>query len=92
MQNQFNQLAEQWKYESKFIQSIDQKSKLNSYQQIIKMGKDAVPIILNDLKINGPNDWFYALSKITGENPITKDIEGNMIKMTQAWIDWYNNQ
>ncbi len=49
---------------------------------------DAVPFILKDLIANGPDDWFWALSKITGENPITEDIAGDMNKMTEAWLTW----
>ena len=52
------------------------------------MGMDAVPFILKDLMTNGPDDWFWALSKITGENPITEDIAGDMNKMTEAWLLW----
>ena len=52
------------------------------------MGEPAVPLILNDLKCNGPNDWFWALTMITDQNPITEAIAGNMKAMTEAWLQW----
>jgi hypothetical protein len=41
-----------------------------AYRRIIDMGRDTVPYILEDLVQNGPDDWFWALTTITGENPI----------------------
>ncbi|HJT32793.1 MAG TPA: hypothetical protein VJ783_12200 [Pirellulales bacterium] len=59
-----------------------------AYQQIIGMGPAAVPCILSDLAEHGPNDWFWALTAITGENPISQEIAGNMKTMTEAWLRW----
>jgi hypothetical protein len=44
--------------------------------------------MLQDLAENGPEDWFRALTTITGENPITADIRGKLQPMTEAWIKW----
>jgi hypothetical protein len=52
------------------------------------MGEAALPFILKDLAENGPDDWFWALTAITDENPITQDIAGNMAAMTEAWLQW----
>ena len=52
------------------------------------MGEPAIPLILKDLADNGPNDWFWALTAITDENPITEEIAGNMVAMTEAWLQW----
>jgi hypothetical protein len=62
-----------------------------AYQKIIGMGEPAIPLILKDLEKNGPNDWFWALTAITDENPITQDIAGNMAAMTEAWLQWGRN-
>ncbi|MBI1831736.1 MAG: hypothetical protein HYR84_09835, partial [Planctomycetes bacterium] len=58
------------------------------YQKIIGMGKPAIALILDDLRRHGPSDWFWALTAITGENPITDDLAGNMSAMTEAWLQW----
>jgi hypothetical protein len=52
------------------------------------MGASAIPLILKDLSENGPDDWFWALTAITDENPISEDIAGNMPAMTEAWLQW----
>ena len=35
-----------------------------------------------------PDDWFYALRAITGDNPVTNQIAGDVKKMTEAWVAW----
>jgi hypothetical protein len=61
-----------------------------SYARIIGLGLAAVPLILEAMK-RDPDDWFYALRAITGVNPVTAAMAGNMKKMTEAWIRWGEN-
>lgn len=84
----FLMLSREWKRETRFISSITEKSIHPAYQNIIGMGEDVVPLILADLSENGPDDWFWALTAITDENPITEDFAGNMQAMTEAWLQW----
>ena len=84
----FAQLAETWKKETAHESRIAAKSMHQAYQRIIGMGERAIRLILQDLDKNGPNDWFWALSAITGENPITADMAGNMEAMTRVWLQW----
>ncbi len=51
------------------------------------MGWEALPLIVRDLK-ESKADWFWALTAITGENPISEEIAGNIKKMTEAWLQW----
>jgi chemotaxis regulatin CheY-phosphate phosphatase CheZ len=87
----FKVLAAQWKRETKFLSNVNKKCTHIAYQKIIGMGRAAVPLIINDLEQNGPNDWFWALHVITDANPITEEIAGNMQAMTEAWITWWRN-
>ena len=65
----FNTLALQWKREVAAVSSI-QKMVLNpNYQRIIGMGPRVLPVILRSLK-ESSSHWFWALTSITGENPI----------------------
>ena len=89
MKTKFQKLANQWKNESRFLSTVSKKIQLDSYQEIIKMGIQVVPFIIQDLKENGPNDWFCALSILTKQNPIKQEFTGNMELMTNAWINWY---
>ena len=59
----------------------------SSYQRIIEMGQDAVPLILQELQ-KRPDHWFPALHTITGANPVPEEAQGNLSKMTDAWLNW----
>jgi hypothetical protein len=69
------------------LSNIAKKCTHPAYQHIIGMGRSAVPCILQDLK-ESQDDWFWALTAITGENPIAKEIAGDVKKMTEAWLQW----
>jgi len=84
----FADLAEQWRRETRLISNISKKALHPAYQQIIGMGEAAVPLILRGIEKNGPDDWFWALTSITGANPITESISGNIPAMTEAWLQW----
>jgi hypothetical protein len=59
-----------------------------AYQRIIGMGPAVVPFMLERFRDGALEHWFWALSAITGENPITEDIAGNIKKMAEAWVQW----
>jgi hypothetical protein len=84
----FEKLAANWKAKTKFLSNVTTKIFHADYQKIIGMGKDAIPFILNDLADNGPNDWYWALTAITDVNPIQPEMAGNMVAMTEAWLQW----
>jgi hypothetical protein len=87
-EQRFQKLASLWKSETKFLSNISKKVMHPAYQKIIGMGELSVPLILHDLAENGPDDWFWALTAITDENPITEETAGNMAAMTEAWLQW----
>jgi hypothetical protein len=85
--DQFSQLAAEWKAKSRFLSNTAQMAMLNPYQRIIGMGTPAVPFILQELQ-REPDQWFWALEAITGENPVPRDSAGAVREMAQAWIEW----
>ena len=90
-EQRFKRLARVWKSETELISKVSKRIIHPAYQKIIGMGDATVPWILMDLAENGPNDWFWALTAITDKNPITKEMAGNMIAMTEAWLAWGKN-
>jgi hypothetical protein len=83
----FRELVRQWKEATAFTSSGTEIALHPAYQQIIGMGKDAVPLILDELQ--GEEDhWFWALRSITGEDPVAPSERGNLPKMTAAWLAW----
>jgi hypothetical protein len=87
-EQRFKELADKWKEETGHFSNVNKRWTDLWYSQIIGLGEAAVPLILRDLVDNGPDDWFWALTAITGCNPITKDSAGNMRAMAEAWIKW----
>ena len=59
-----------------------------AYKEIIAMGVEAVPYMLQDMIDHGPDHWFVALYLITGAFPIAKEDAGKMQVMADKWIDW----
>jgi len=85
--DRFTLLAAEWKDRSRYLSNTAQIAMLKPYQQIIGMGKPAVPLILKELE-REPDQWFWALEAITGENPVPKEAAGKVQQMAQSWIDW----
>jgi hypothetical protein len=83
----FSELAAQWREETAFCPTALEMAMHPAYQQIIGMGKSAIPLILKELK-EEPVHWFWALRAITGENPVAPADRGNVPKMAQAWLIW----
>jgi hypothetical protein len=88
IQSQFDDLAEKWRSETRFISNVTKRALHPSYQRIIGIGPSAVPLILHEMSEKGPDDWFWALTAITGENPISEESSGNMNAMMEAWLKW----
>jgi hypothetical protein len=76
-----------WLAETMFSSNTDEIVSNRNYLEIIKVGKPFLKLILEDLETTH-NHWFYALAEITQQNPVKKESAGNMIEMTNDWIDW----
>ena len=87
IEHRFRQLVAQWKEETRFLSSIHEMVSHPAYLQIIGLGNQAVPLLLDELR-REPDHWFVALQAITGTNPIPQSASGDVEKMTQAWLAW----
>lgn len=85
---EFAQLVNQWHQEIGITSSISRIVTCPSYLRIIAMGKLALPLILNDLRLHrdDPDFWFVALEAITGEDPVPDEACGDSVKMAEAWL------
>lgn len=83
----FTELTNTWRKETRLSSSVTTKAMNHAYQRIIGMGMKVVPFILKDL-LNQPDHWFWALSAITGDNPVNPEDAGNIEKMRDAWLDY----
>lgn len=82
----FNEYKENWLRETKFISNMTEITNNYYYQQIILLGENVIPLIIQDLKYE-ENHWFYALEKILSFTPIKNEHKGiyNLMK-----LDWLN--
>ena len=87
VQERFEALREDWKSRTRHLSNVAQIALVSSYQQIIGMGPQALPLILAELK-QETDHWFWALEAITGETPVPKEDTGDMAASAAAWIAW----
>lgn len=87
---QFAQLLAEWHKERGITSSITTMAMCPSYQKIIGMGERAIPLILRQMENEGdePDMWFWALRALTNTDPVPEDARGNIVRMSQAWLNW----
>lgn len=87
--DRFHRLAAEWRERVEYISSMTVMINDPAYQEIIRMGWEVVPVIIDDLR-REPDWWFTALRQITGENPAPPDAAGKLGRLAEAWIDWWD--
>lgn len=87
----FSRLAKEWKEATIFTSSVTRIATDPAYQQIIGMGADAVPLILEELA-RETDHWFWALHAITGVDPTAAEDAGNVESMAASWLNWGRGQ
>lgn len=87
LEDRFQQLAAQWRRDVGPLSSVSKIVEHPSYQAIIALGRDVVPLILRDLE-REPDHWFTALRALTGADPIAPEDRGRMDRMAAAWVRW----
>lgn len=93
IEERFREQADKWAHETRHLSSPTQRAGHPSYQAILGMGQEnkeeVVRLLLRDLQQNR-RPWFWALSYLTHDNPITREDAGRMDKMISAWVTWGN--
>jgi len=85
LQGRFDKLAKQWRLETRFSSSLDEKVLNPAYQSIIAMGEKAVPLVLVELD-RERGHWLWALHFMTGVDPVPEG--ANVEAARQAWLKW----
>lgn len=90
---EFRRLISQWHNERGATSSISKMAMCPSYQRLIANGQRFLPLILRQMESEGdePDQWFWALHAITGADPITEDMRGDIVQMSRAWLNWARN-
>lgn len=87
LENEFRRLTSEWKEQSAALSSPTEIAVLPAYQRIVGMGQSVVPLILREME-QEPDFWFWALRAITGADPVSPEIRGNVPEMTASWLSW----
>ena len=90
----FQSLVTKWRQERGAMSSITEMVLCPAYQAMIGMGPSAIQFILAQLESEGdePDQWFWALRVLTGENPVRDEDRGNSLRMAQSWLEWAKNR
>lgn len=91
VETRFNDLADKWTSETAHHSMMSKVVLHRSYQEIIGLGRDALPLILKRLAVE-PNHWFWALRAISGEDPVPAADIGRFDAMRHAWLQWGRNR
>lgn len=87
LEQEFNELASQWRRETGMLSFIRQKAMHPAYQKIIGMGKDALPFIFRELQ--GPGgDWLWALESIVRPKMNPASGTTDFKDAVAAWLNW----
>jgi hypothetical protein len=84
---EFHRLVEWWERETWPYSSVEKICTHPAYQRIIGLGPSAVPLILAELQ-KEPHHYFWALTAITGDDPIADEHAGCMQEMADDWLRW----
>lgn len=87
----FYSLAEAWRQDVRLTSSLTDMILHPAYQRIIGMGVESVPFLLRELE-RKPDHWFWALTAITGVDPVLPEDRGKLRKMADAWLRWGKEQ
>ncbi len=87
IEERFHRLAAAWHRDTDFLSSMDAAESHPAYQEIIRLGPAAVPLLLRDLAENHTH-WFGALEAITGVRPAPASAAGDIPRMAEAWLRW----
>jgi hypothetical protein len=87
VEQRLRRLEAQWLADTQFLSDARRIIDHPAFRQIVALGREAVPTLLRDLQAQ-PSLWVWALSEMTGEDPVTPADAGNVRKMSDAWVAW----
>ena len=87
VEQRFRELVDIWRRDTEYTSSTTRMIMHPAYQQIIGMGPAVLPLLLEELK-SRPDHWPWALTAITGVDPVPAEARGNLAAMTDAWLHW----
>jgi hypothetical protein len=87
LEERFRRLADEWSRETRNVSSLTAMASHPKYRQIVDLGWDVVPYLIDDLQKN-KRYWLPALAEITKLRPYDSTDEGNSKIMIDSWVSW----
>lgn len=89
LRQRFEKYADEWRSQTAHFSVLSQRIMHPSYQRIIGLGPDVLPLIIKRL-LTRPDHWFWALRSIAGEDedPVRREDVGKFAVMRAAWLHW----
>ena len=99
LESTFNVLADKWEEETAFYSLLSQMVQHYSYQLILSIGEEAIPLILRRIERKG-GLWYHALETISGmptpAGVAELETKGwHAVKVNEAnaaWLQWGKEQ
>jgi hypothetical protein len=83
----FKALKESWLRETAYLSDPNIRFNNMYYNQIVALGEGVAPMLFDEL-LSYQIDWFDALAKIYGINPVRPESRGNYEEMVSDWKYW----
>ncbi len=81
-------LLARWRAETAHYSSSNRMTAHPAYQEIIALGRPALPALFRDLEQTGDGHLARALTANTGEQPVPEADQGQVRKVAEAWLRW----
>lgn len=92
LKRKFEELKAQWKQETMHLSRMDKVIEHPAHQEIIQMGKKALPLIFQDIIQNNNCDWMatlYLIVKEIDELPhFPEEIRGKYVECHRIWLEY----
>ena len=85
LRERFNALADEWVTATRLSSSVTETCMHPAYQQIIGLGPDVLPLILEDV-VAGELHWGWALRALIGQDAAAG--AETLCAARDAWIRW----
>jgi len=88
LEQQFLRLLACWRDETAHFSSSTRSTNHPAYQQIIALGRPALPLLFRELEQSQDGHLSKALTAITGAHPVPAEDRGKIKKVAAAWLTW----
>lgn len=88
MEQRVARLLRRWRDETAYLSSSTQITGHAAYQELIALGKPALPFLFRDLQQSADGHLSKALTAITGAHPVPAEERGQIAKVAEAWLRW----